>query len=103
MAPRALLRAAYISHETIAAVLAARHYLQSRDAHFELITGLGGTTTNPTTTRIVDTGQNPTPPAPSSPAGGRWRGVSDVADASSDPDGIRTRVTRMKTWCPRPG
>ena len=91
--------------------IAQGHYLQVLNGHYErAATAPKKPAQNPAQQVHAASGNEPQPvPATIAdhsdlPSDSEVRdSLPEVAGRSNDPDGIRTRVTRMKTWCPRPG
>lgn len=103
-------------------MIAAQHYLQTRDAHFDLAAGVGQAATNPATNpatqaltpdhtraqtdgarnrRRAENSENPADlvavGAPCDPVAKEETPCEKSQGASSDPKGIRTPVFRMRT------
>jgi integrase len=89
--------AAWLGHSPM---IAATHYLQTRDSHFDAAAGVGNPATNPAThprpcdtttsddTRVLDA-ENPVLVGVGAPC-------DAVESEASDPDGIRTHVPTVK-------
>ena len=96
--------ASWLGHSPL---IAAQHYLQVRDAHFDAAAGMDEAAAIPAThahTSALTRSQlkNTTPRNRKDlvECGMQWDTVKSV---ESDPKGIRTPVPTMKRWCPRPG
>ena len=115
--------ASWLGHSPL---IAAQHYLQVRDAHFDLAAGvrpapMASKTSDPKSGAksgapvAQKAAQHATAPACAGPGESSqipgFLGVSRAsasereasANRRNDPDGIRTHVPTVKGWCPRPG